>query len=56
MNAVEAIAVRIRAAGPAPELAVVLGSGWDCAAELVETPEDIPYPELPHDASPRLQR
>jgi hypothetical protein len=41
---------------PRPELAVVLGSGWDCAAELIETPEDIPYPELPHDASPRLQR
>lgn len=47
MNAVEASAARIRAAGPAPELAVVLGSGWDRAAELVEAPKDIPYPELP---------
>lgn len=46
-QAIEASAARIRAAGPAPELAVVLGSGWDRAAELVEAPTDIPYPELP---------
>jgi purine-nucleoside phosphorylase len=46
-KAIEATAARIRATGLAPELAVVLGSGWDRAAELVEAPEDIPYPELP---------
>jgi purine-nucleoside phosphorylase len=46
-KAVEASAARIRATGLAPELAVVLGSGWDRAAELVEAPTDIPYPELP---------
>lgn len=46
-EAIEASAARIRATGVAPELAVVLGSGWDRAAELAEAPEDIPYPELP---------
>ena len=46
-EAIEASAARIRATGAAPELAVVLGSGWDRAAELVHAPEDIPYPELP---------
>ncbi|MBT2321410.1 purine-nucleoside phosphorylase [Variovorax paradoxus] len=46
-EAIEASAARIRGTGHAPKLAVVLGSGWDRAAELVEAPEDIPYPELP---------
>lgn len=39
---------RIRASGAAtPELAIVLGSGWDGIAELVEQAIDIPYQELP---------
>jgi len=36
-----------RAAGRAPALAIVLGSGWDAVAQEVEVPLDIPYAELP---------
>ena len=33
--------------GPAPELALVLGSGWDGMADLVDSAVDIAYAELP---------
>ncbi|MBI3369152.1 MAG: purine-nucleoside phosphorylase [Burkholderiales bacterium] len=49
---IEASAARVRAAGAAPELAIVLGSGWDGIAELVREPLDIAYAELP--AFPKL--
>ncbi|MBK1612900.1 purine-nucleoside phosphorylase [Rubrivivax gelatinosus] len=51
-SAIEASVRRLAALGPAPEVAVVLGSGWDGIAELVENPVDLPYAELP--AFPRL--
>jgi purine-nucleoside phosphorylase len=40
---------RLRAAapGPAPRLALALGSGWDSIADLVSDAVDIPYAELP---------
>ena len=40
---------RIRQAAPGftPTLAIVLGSGWDGIAALVQQPIDIPYAELP---------
>ena len=40
---------RIRAAAPAlvPRLGLVLGSGWDGIADLVQGAVDIPYAELP---------
>lgn len=43
---------RLTALGPAPAVAVVLGSGWDGIAALVDDPVDVPYAELP--AFPRL--
>lgn len=44
---------RIRATGAAtPELAIVLGSGWDDIAATVERPIDVAYRELPAFASP----
>ncbi|MBK1686628.1 purine-nucleoside phosphorylase [Rubrivivax gelatinosus] len=43
---------RLAALGPAPAVAVVLGSGWDGIAALVDDPVDVPYAELP--AFPRL--
>jgi purine-nucleoside phosphorylase len=46
-EAIEASAARIRSAGPLPALAVVLGSGWDAVAALVEAPQDIAYSDLP---------
>ncbi len=33
--------------GPAPELALLLGSGWDGIADAVDAPVDIGYAELP---------
>jgi len=39
--------LREAAPGPAPRLALVLGSGWDGIADLVTDPIDIPYAELP---------
>ena len=39
--------LRLAAPGPAPRLALVLGSGWDATADLVTDPIDIPYAELP---------
>jgi len=52
MNPTDAITTslaRIRAAAPGlqPEVAVVLGSGWDGIADLVDDPVDLPYAELP---------
>lgn len=49
MNAslIDTSAGRIRASGRAPQLAVVLGSGWDGIADAVDDPLDIPYAELP---------
>jgi purine-nucleoside phosphorylase len=44
---ITASASRIRAAGRQPQLAVILGSGWDGIAALVDDPIDIPYAELP---------
>jgi len=48
-DAVQASAARIRAAAPdlAPTLGLVLGSGWDAAAERVHGAVDLPYAELP---------
>ncbi|NRF69237.1 purine-nucleoside phosphorylase [Aquincola sp. S2] len=45
-------AARIRATGRAPQLAIVLGSGWDGISSAVDDPLDIPYGELP--AFPKL--
>ena len=44
-----ASADRLRAAAPGlnPEVAIVLGSGWDGIADLVADPVDVPYAELP---------
>ena len=49
---IAASVARINASGIAPEIAVVLGSGWDSVAEQVQGAIDIPYAELP--AFPRL--
>ena len=51
---IAASVARIQQLGPgrAPRLAIVLGSGWDGIAELVQEPLDIAYAELP--AFPRL--
>ena len=47
--AINASVARIQAAAPglAPQLGIVLGSGWDGVASLVEGAVDIPYAELP---------
>ena len=39
--------IQQRAPGRAPRLAIVLGSGWDGIADLVQQPLDIGYAELP---------
>ena len=39
--------IREQAPGRAPRLAIVLGSGWDGIADLVQDPLDIPYTALP---------
>ena len=46
-NQIQASADRIRATGQQPQLAVILGSGWDGIAASVADPIDIPYEELP---------
>ncbi len=33
--------------GPAPEIALLLGSGWDAVADAVASPVDIAYADLP---------
>ena len=39
--------IRQRAPGLRPRLGLVLGSGWDGIADLVDGPIDIPYADLP---------
>jgi len=39
--------IHARTPDRAPQLAIVLGSGWDAVAELVDDALDIPYAELP---------
>ena len=48
-TAIEHSVARIHALAPgrAPKLALVLGSGWDAVADLVEDAVDIDYAELP---------
>ena len=47
--AITASVARIQAAAPglAPRLGIVLGSGWDGVADLVDAAVEIPYAELP---------
>jgi purine-nucleoside phosphorylase len=45
--AIAASAARLRAAGAAPRIAVLLGSGWGAFAQRVEAPTVVPYAELP---------
>jgi purine-nucleoside phosphorylase len=40
-------AARLRASGIAPQVAVLLGSGWGPVAERVQGAVDVPYRELP---------
>lgn len=40
-------AARLRATGRAPQIAVILGSGWGDAAARVQHALDVPYAELP---------
>ncbi len=40
-------AARLRASGHAPQIAVLLGSGWAPLAERVQEAVDVPYAELP---------
>jgi purine-nucleoside phosphorylase len=48
-TAIDTSVARIRAAAPGlqPAIAIVLGSGWDGIADLVQGAVDIPYAELP---------
>ena len=48
-DAVQASVARMQAAAPglAPVLGLVLGSGWDAVAELVDGAVDLPYAALP---------
>ena len=46
-DAIERSAERLRASGIAPEVAVLLGTGWGPAADRVHGAIDIPYRELP---------
>ena len=46
-QAIEASAARLRASGIAPQIAVVLGTGWGPLADRVQGAIDIPYGELP---------
>ena len=39
--------LRQRAGGVAPEIAVILGSGWGPVADMVEDAVDVPYVDLP---------
>ena len=47
IDAIAASAARLRATGIAPEIALVLGTGWGPVAERVQGAIDIPYRELP---------
>jgi purine-nucleoside phosphorylase len=44
---IEASATRLRAEGPAPRIAVLLGSGWGGFADRVQGAVSVPYAELP---------
>ena len=44
---IQASAARLRAAGPAPRVAVLLGSGWGPFADAVQDAQAVPYAELP---------
>lgn len=48
-SAIDLSVARIRTAAPGlqPAIAIVLGSGWDGIADLVQGAVDIPYAELP---------
>jgi len=54
---VEEAVARIRARAPdaAPEAALVLGSGLGAVAEIIETPQAIPYAELPGFPEPTVE-
>ncbi|MDC6168790.1 purine-nucleoside phosphorylase [Paucibacter sp. XJ19-41] len=41
--------------GPAPEVAVVLGSGWAGAVSHVESAQSLPYTELPAFPQPKVE-
>jgi purine-nucleoside phosphorylase len=45
--AIAASVQRLRASGHAPQIAVLLGSGWGPFAEVVQNPVSIAYAELP---------
>ena len=47
LDPIHASAARLRATGMAPQIAVVLGTGWGPVAERVQGAIDIPYRELP---------
>lgn len=47
MTTIDRSVARLRAAGPAPEVAVLLGSGWAPLAAQVTDAVDVPYGELP---------
>ncbi len=46
-QAIEHSAARLRASGIAPQIAIVLGTGWGPVAARVQDAVDIPYGELP---------
>ena len=46
-DAVAASAATLRQRGAAPQIAVLLGSGWGPVADLVQAAVDVPYRELP---------
>ena len=46
-EAIDQSAARLRASGIAPQIAIVLGTGWGPVAARVQDAVDIPYRELP---------
>jgi len=46
-DTIEQSAARLRATGIAPQIAIVLGTGWGPLAERVQDAIDIPYRDLP---------
>ncbi|GMV47668.1 MAG: purine nucleoside phosphorylase [Pseudomonadota bacterium] len=53
--AVQASAARLRAAGRAPRLALLLGTGWGSFVAQVQQAEAVPYAELPAFAVPGVR-
>ncbi|MBI5256225.1 MAG: purine-nucleoside phosphorylase [Burkholderiales bacterium] len=47
MTAITTTVTRLQATGRRPQVAIVLGSGWDGIADAVQDAIDIPYAELP---------